>query len=267
MAPIPFLFFSFLWAREICTQFTNILRGSINWVQYNKGPTPFLRRLLKAREICTYKTYPAPPPFSFVLIFRKASEKYPVSRPIGLKTPHFRFFSGKSPWAKRPKYTPFPGGNTHAAPCTFESGGGGGLVPLTVLYTIHVIEWDLGQATIVVFIAREIRENLRSHLTSREGLWVTWHEVNYYHATSLWDCEVVIFLEVIFPSLMKYVYNSDALGSLFVHKCMHTGYWRASIRGGSRIFIWGRGGGAKDYVRARMRAKPEVPYGRDPGPA
>ena len=78
---------------------------------------------MKARETCTYKSYPP-----FFSIFWEASEKYPISQKIDFKThPLFRFFLGKFSWDKWPKDTHYPqeNRNMYAAPLYIRVGGGG----------------------------------------------------------------------------------------------------------------------------------------------
>ena len=101
MAPILFLSFSFLFvglAKYVCILPLRGGGGPTADIQYNKGPIPF-SRLLKAREMCAYKSYS---------LFQEAPETYPISREFGLKTPLSSFFLEKIFPRQTAKNTPFP---------------------------------------------------------------------------------------------------------------------------------------------------------------
>ena len=94
----------------------------------DKGPTPFLGKLLKAQETCACrcKSYPTPLSISW-----EASENYPISRRLVYNTPPFQFFfSEKSSWDKRLKIPAFPKKIwTHMQTRWYnlvQGGGGGG---------------------------------------------------------------------------------------------------------------------------------------------
>ena len=122
--PIPFLFFS-SGLGNMCTYFTATLEQSMALPQncnVIKALSPFLGRLLNARETCTYKSYPLFLNFSASLV-----KNIPYLRRSFKKTPFSRFSREIFPRQTAKKHPLFrENGNMQAAPLVHSRGGGGG---------------------------------------------------------------------------------------------------------------------------------------------
>ena len=123
VTPIPFLLIYFLLAREICVRILPLpSRAPTTDMRCNKGPIPFSREAIEGagKRVRINHT-------PYFLISREASEKYPLSREIDLKTPRFSGFSRENfPETNGPKYPlSRENGNAHAAPLYIRVGASG----------------------------------------------------------------------------------------------------------------------------------------------